>query len=164
VAGVEAHDRKAELAQLQGQPVRHLPGLQANARCGGGVYAHCLADCLWLGAAFAPPNDRAGLIDDADRGGLKRDIKAGIVLLVHGNASGEWLPAEATWTFSPAPLPRLRHVPTCHSAGSRAQAGSNSPRLRAGTGATRSRPSSGRRAWRGPTIWRRRARRHAGGK
>jgi hypothetical protein len=76
------------------------------------MLAHRLADSLWLGAAFASPNDRAALIDDANRGSIKRDIEADIMLLIHGNASGGWLPAEANPTFSPAHPPRLRHVPT----------------------------------------------------
>jgi transposase-like protein len=33
------------------------------------------------------------------------------VLLIHGNASGGWLPAEANRTFSSVHPPRLRHVP-----------------------------------------------------
>src|SRR5215213_763543 len=65
--------------------------------------AHRLADCFWLSAAFAAPNDGAALVDDADRGGLKRHVKADVVLLIHGNASERWLPAEATGQSAPDP-------------------------------------------------------------
>ncbi len=109
--GIEANDGQAVLAQLKGQLVRHLASLQAYEHGRRGVCADRLADSFWLGAAFAPPNDRAGLIDDADRGGLKRDIKADVVLLIHGNAAGGWLPAEANWAFGSVLPPRLRHVP-----------------------------------------------------
>src|SRR3954447_22825840 len=64
---------------------------------------HCLADRFWLSATFAAPNDAAALVDDADRGGLKRHIKADVVLLIHGNASERWLPAEATGQSAPDP-------------------------------------------------------------
>jgi hypothetical protein len=63
--------------------------------------AHRLADRFWLSAALAAPNDGAALVDDADRGGLKRHIKADVVLLIHGNASERWLPAEATRQSAP---------------------------------------------------------------
>src|SRR3954464_15330331 len=64
---------------------------------------HCLADRFWLSATFAAPNDAAALVDDADRGGLKQHIKADVVLLIHGNASERWLPAEATGQSAPDP-------------------------------------------------------------
>src|SRR3954451_20583950 len=64
---------------------------------------HCLADRFWRSATFAAPNDAAALVDDADRGGLKRHIKADVVLLIHGNASERWLPAEATGQSAPDP-------------------------------------------------------------
>src|SRR5271166_335315 len=112
VAGIDADDGQTMLTQLQGQPVRHLPGLQADAHSRRGIPAHELADRFCLGAAFASPYDGAALIDDADRGGLKRHVKADIVLLIHGNASGMMVARGGYRAIRPERSPRLRHVPS----------------------------------------------------
>ena len=89
MAGVEAHHGHAQAAQAVGEPVGELAGLQAGAHEGRGVLAQGVPDRLRGGSALAAPDHRPLGVEDADGGGVERDVEAGVVLLglvllVHG--------------------------------------------------------------------------------
>lgn len=110
MAGVETNDRQLLPSKAKGQPVGELAGLKADPHSGRCASADGLAYGVRIGCAFTTPDDLAFLVDDVDRGGLKGDIKADIVLLVRGSTPGcgtRRLSGDLAWRSL-----RLRHVPT----------------------------------------------------
>ena len=84
VPGVHADDGHAASAQAERQPVGELSGLQTNPYCAGRMLAQCGGNRVGVGTALPAPDDGAGIVDDADRGRLERNVEADIMaLLIH---------------------------------------------------------------------------------
>src|SRR5947208_11184667 len=75
------------------------------------MLAHDSSDRVGVGTALPAPDDGAGIVDDANGGGLERNVEADIMaLLIHAFLR---VTAELTGcAWSAADVLRLRHVPS----------------------------------------------------
>ena len=71
MGGIEADNRQSASSRSEGQPIGELAGLQTDSCEGGGLSADDPAYGIGFRGALASPNDRAVVVDDTDRGGLK---------------------------------------------------------------------------------------------
>jgi hypothetical protein len=115
MASIETDDRQATPPQSEGQPIGELAGLQTDPHERRGLSADDPTNGVGFRGAFASPNERTVAVDDADRGGLKRDIKADVVLLIHGVApscGSRRLPGDRfRLSFTITPCPDTSGVP-----------------------------------------------------
>jgi hypothetical protein len=91
VAAVEADSRQAKLTKFTSQPGRRSTTLQTEALESWSLLAKAGGDHLRVGGYHALENNRAGVIDDADRRLLQRNIKTSIDRCGDHSAKPVWL-------------------------------------------------------------------------
>ena len=75
VPGVHADHGHAASAQAERQPIGQLSGLQTNPHRAWRMAAQSGGNRVGVGTALPAPDDSAGIIDDADRGRLERNVE-----------------------------------------------------------------------------------------
>jgi hypothetical protein len=86
---VDADDRQLPCPQLVEQPGRELAGFQTDPRRLGRMLRKHGMNAFRGRAALASPNHGPGVVDNAHRGLLERDVQSDILLVrLHGLSSG----------------------------------------------------------------------------
>jgi hypothetical protein len=115
VPGVEAGDVETSVAQPMHKPWRHGASLQADLRVISRVPPYRALDPLRVRGALAAPHPATGLVDDADRRQLLRNVqanKSGHRAAFHAADHRAERPDRGTMEAS-GPQPRLPDVHTC---------------------------------------------------